>query len=314
MEKALRKPSIPQRIVRDVVKHKWVYIMIIPVVVYFIMFKYMPMGWLAMSFYDFKLLKGFSGSKFVGLKHFIKFFTSTSFDTLFWNTIIFNFWAILFQSIAPIILALLVNEVRQPKLKKYVQTVSFLPYFVSTVVVVSMLNNLLSPATGLLNVFRRSMGLESVYYLGFPEYFRGVNYISGVWQMVGWNSIVYISALTGIDQQMYEAAIVDGASRLQRLIHITVPSITTTIAIMLTLNIGNLIAGCNVEKVLLLQNDLNLSVSELLPTFVYKQGLVNGKYSYATAIGLFTSVVSCLLVIIANFFSNKLSNVEVGVF
>lgn len=135
------------------------------------------------------------------------------------------------------------------------QTISFLPYFVSTVVIVSMLNNFLSPSTGMLNNLRKSMGLETVYYLGLPQYFRGVNYITGVWQMMGWNSVVYISALTAVDQEMYEAAMVDGASRLQRLWHITVPSIRMTIAIMLTLQVGNLFAA-NVEKVLLLQNDL----------------------------------------------------------
>lgn len=294
-------------------RNKWVYTMILPVVIYFVLFKYMPMIWLAMSFYDFKLLRGFSGSKFVGLKHYINFFSSSNFPTLVGNTVVFNFWAIIFQSIAPIILALLLNEVRKPLLKKTVQTISFLPYFISTVVIVSMLNNFLSPATGLLNNLRKSMGLETIYFLGLPQYFRGVNYVSGVWQMMGWNSIVYISALTAIDQQMYEAAMVDGASRLQRLWHITLPSIRTTIAIMLTLNVGNLF-GANVEKVLLLQNDLNLSVSELLPTFVYKQGLINGKYSYATAVGLFTSFVSCMLVVIANWVSTKISNSDVGVF
>ena len=176
-----------------------------------------------------------------------------------------------------------------------------------------MLQNFLSPSTGLLNNLRKSLGMDTIYYLGLPQYFRGVNYISGVWQMMGWNSVVYISALTAIDQQMYEAAMVDGASRLQRLWHITLPSIRLTIAIMITLNVGNLL-GANVEKVLLLQNDLNLSVSELLPTFVYKQGLVNGKYSYATAVGLFTSLVSCILVVVANLCAKRISNSDVGVF
>ena len=300
-------------LVRDWRKNRWVYLMMVPVAAYFILFKYIPMGYLAMSLYDFKLLRGFSGSKFVGLKHSVNFFSSSSFPTLLVNTVVFNFWAIIVQSLAPIVLALLLNEVRKPRLKKAMQTISFLPYFVSTVVIVSMLNNFLSPSTGMLNNLRKSMGLETVYYLGLPQYFRGVNYISGVWQMMGWNSVVYISALTAVDQEMYEAAMVDGASRLQRLWHITVPSIRMTIAIMLTLQVGNLFAA-NVEKVLLLQNDLNLSVSELLPTFVYKQGLVNGKYSYATAAGLFTSVVSCLLVVLANWGAKKISSSEMGVF
>ena len=298
---------------REWIRNKWVYLMVAPVTIYYMLFKYVPMGYLAMSFYDFKILKGFEGSKFVGLKHYIDFFSGSNFVPLLTNTVIFNFWAIIYQSVAPIILALLLNELRNHRLKKMIQTVSFLPYFISTVVIVSMLHNFLSPSTGLLNNLRKSLGMDTIYYLGLPQYFRGVNYISGVWQMMGWNSVVYISALTAIDQQMYEAAMVDGASRLQRLWHITLPSIRLTIAIMITLNVGNLL-GANVEKVLLLQNDLNLSVSELLPTFVYKQGLVNGKYSYATAVGLFTSLVSCILVVVANLCAKRISNSDVGVF
>lgn len=298
---------------REWIRNKWVYLMVAPVTIYYMLFKYVPMGYLAMSFYDFKILKGFEGSKFVGLKHYIDFFSGSNFVPLLTNTVIFSFWAIIYQSVAPIILALLLNELRNHRLKKMIQTVSFLPYFISTVVIVSMLQNFLSPSTGLLNNLRKSLGMDTIYYLGLPQYFRGVNYISGVWQMMGWNSVVYISALTAIDQQMYEAAMVDGASRLQRLWHITLPSIRLTIAIMITLNVGNLL-GANVEKVLLLQNDLNLSVSELLPTFVYKQGLVNGKYSYATAVGLFTSLVSCILVVVANLCAKRISNSDVGVF
>lgn len=298
---------------REWIRNKWVYLMVVPVTIYYMLFKYVPMGYLAMSFYDFKILKGFEGSKFVGLKHYIDFFSGSNFVPLLTNTVIFNFWAIIYQSVAPIILALLLNELRNHRLKKMIQTVSFLPYFISTVVIVSMLQNFLSPSTGLLNNLRKSLGMDTIYYLGLPQYFRGVNYISGVWQMMGWNSVVYISALTAIDQQMYEAAMVDGASRLQRLWHITLPSIRLTIAIMITLNVGNLL-GANVEKVLLLQNDLNLSVSELLPTFVYKQGLVNGKYSYATAVGLFTSLVSCILVVVTNLCAKRISNSDVGVF
>lgn len=298
---------------REWIRNKWVYLMVVPVTIYYMLFKYVPMGYLAMSFYDFKILKGFEGSKFVGLKHYIDFFSGSNFVPLLTNTVIFNFWAIIYQSVAPIILALLLNELRNHRLKKMIQTVSFLPYFISTVVIVSMLQNFLSPSTGLLNNLRKSLGMDTIYYLGLPQYFRGVNYISGVWQMMGWNSVVYISALTAIDQQMYEAAMVDGASRLQRLWHITLPSIRLTIAIMITLNVGNLL-GANVEKVLLLQNDLNLSFSELLPTFVYKQGLVNGKYSYATAVGLFTSLVSCILVVVANLCAKRISNSDVGVF
>ncbi len=308
----LRTP-LSVRLERDWKRNKYIYIMIAPVIAFFLMFKYYPMTWLSISLYDFKLLKGFAGSKFVGLKNYVDFFTARNFWQLFNNTVVFNFWAIIYQSLAPIILALLLNEVRKNWLKRTIQTISFLPYFISTVIIVAMIISFLSPSMGIINRFLKSMGKESKYFLGMPEYFRGINYVSGVWQMMGWNSIVYISALTAVDQEMYEAAIVDGASRVQRLWHITIPSIKTTIAIMLTLNMGNLMSA-NVEKILLLQNDLNLSVSELLPTFVYKMGMINSKYSYATTAGLFTSVVSCTLVIITNVLSQRLSDSEIGVF
>ena len=295
-------------------RNRWVYAMMIPVIVYFVMFKYIPIANLRIAFYDYKILRGFSGSKYVGLQHFIKFFSSSNFPALLKNTVLFSIGAIFWQTLAPIVFALMINEVRGPKAKKLYQTISFMPYFISVVVVVTMINNIISPSMGLLNTLRKNLGLETVYYLGNPQYFYTINYVSGVWSCMGWNSVVYIAALAGVDEEIYEAAVVDGASRMQRLLHITIPAILPTIAMLLTISVGGLLGGGYLDKLILLQNDMNYSVSEMLNTYIYKVGLVNAKYSYASAIGLATSIVSCTLVVITNLISKKLSDSQVSVF
>lgn len=295
-------------------RNRWVYAMMIPVIVYFVMFKYIPIANLRIAFYDYKILRGFSGSKYVGLQHFIKFFSSSNFPALLKNTVLFSIGAIFWQTLAPIVFALMINEVRGPKVKKLYQTISFMPYFISVVVVVTMINNIISPSMGLLNTLRKNLGLETVYYLGNPQYFYTINYVSGVWSCMGWNSVVYIAALAGVDEEIYEAAVVDGASRMQRLLHITIPAILPTIAMLLTISVGGLLGGGSLDKLILLQNDMNYSASEMLNTYVYKVGLVNAKYSYASAIGLAMSIVSCTLVIITNLISKKISDSQVSVF
>lgn len=295
-------------------RNRWVYAMMIPVIVYFVMFKYIPIANLRIAFYDYKILRGFSGSKYVGLQHFIKFFSSSNFPALLKNTVLFSIGAIFWQTLAPIVFALMINEVRGPKAKKLYQTISFMPYFISVVVVVTMINNIISPSMGLLNTLRKNLGLETVYYLGNPQHFYTINYVSGVWSCMGWNSVVYIAALAGVDEEIYEAAVVDGASRMQRLLHITIPAILPTIAMLLTISVGGLLGGGSLDKLILLQNDMNYSASEMLNTYVYKVGLVNAKYSYASAIGLAMSIVSCTLVIITNLISKKISDSQVSVF
>lgn len=306
----LRKQSLWKCMLRN----RWVYAMMIPVIVYFVMFKYIPIANLRIAFYDYKILRGFSGSKYVGLQHFIKFFSSSNFPALLKNTVLFSIGAIFWQTLAPIVFALMINEVRGPKAKKLYQTISFMPYFISVVVVVTMINNIISPSMGLLNTLRKNLGLETVYYLGNPQYFYTINYVSGVWSCMGWNSVVYIAALAGVDEEIYEAAVVDGASRMQRLLHITIPAILPTIAMLLTISVGGLLGGGSLDKLILLQNDMNYSASEMLNTYVYKVGLVNAKYSYASAIGLAMSIVSCTLVVITNLISKKISDSQVSVF
>lgn len=306
----LRKQSLWKRMLRN----RWVYAMMIPVIVYFVMFKYIPIANLRIAFYDYKILRGFSGSKYVGLQHFIKFFSSSNFPALLKNTVLFSIGAIFWQTLAPIVFALMINEVRGPKAKKLYQTISFMPYFISVVVVVMMINNIISPSMGLLNTLRKNLGLETVYYLGNPQYFYTINYVSGVWSCMGWNSVVYIAALAGVDEEIYEAAVVDGASRMQRLLHITIPAILPTIAMLLTISVGGILNGGNLDKLILLQNEMNFSASEMLNTYTYKLGLVNAKYSYASAIGLATAVVGCILVLISNYASKKMSDSQVSVF
>ena len=292
-------------------KDRYIYLMLSPVVIYFLIFKYWPMLWLRVSFYDYKLLRGFSGSEFVGFKHYIDFFTNPEVWKYIANTVILNSYALIFLFPASILFALLLNEMRGSKYKRFVQTVSYMPNFISTVVLVSLIVTFLSPSTGSLGIIMKSLHLESIYFLGDPKYFRAINVISGIWQTTGWSAIIYLAALSSIDGALYEAAVVDGAGRFKQMWHITLPGIKNTVVIMLILQLGNFL-GSNFEKVFLLQNDLNLSVSEVLATYVYKVGIQRADYSFSTAIGLFNSVVCLCFVLVANRLSRKYS--DTGIF
>lgn len=287
-------------------KDRYMYLMVLPVTIYFVIFKYIPMGWLRISFYDFKILKGFSGSEFVGFDNFKIFLSNPDFLKILWNTIWLNILNLLFVFTAPILFALLLNEISRNRFKRVVQTISYLPHFLSMVVVTSMIMTFLSPSLGIINMIIKGHGGDAIHFLGQPQYFRSIMVISGIWQGIGWGSIIYLSALTGIDQELYEAAVVDGATRFQQVRFITFPGIKNTIAIMLILQIGSLLS-VGFEKVYLLQNAQNLGVSEVLSTYVYKMGMQNANYSLATAVGLFNSVISFILVLFANKMSEKYS-------
>lgn len=280
--------------------------MILPIFVWFLIFSYWPLSWLRMAFYNFKLRKGFAGSEFIGLDNFINFFVKNDALKLIWNTLAINIWALVILFPAPIILALLFSELRLKRFKKAVQTISYLPHFMSTVMLVSFINILLSPSLGLVGNIFSSLGLEPIYFLGEPKYFRAIQVISGLWQTVGWNSIVYVAALSSIDPQLYEAARIDGASRIQQITRVTLPCLIPTIITMLLMQLGAIL-GSNFEKILLMQNDYNLQVSEVVQTFVYKRALLQGDYGLATAAGLFNSIVSLVLVIVANRVTKKLT-------
>lgn len=299
-----------QRIKKNIKRNRMVYIMILPVVVYYIIFRYIPMGWLSISFFDYKILRGFAGSQFVGLENFIYLFSSASFWQAFGNTLLLNLMVLVICFPAPIIFALLLNELTHKRLKKAVQTISYLPYFLSAVVVVGMIYNFMSSTSGSVNLWRQSMGLNSINFLQEPQYFRPIYIAAHLWQGIGWSSIIYLAAFTSVDEALYEAAVVDGASRFQRCIHVTVPSVLGTILIMLIFQIGSLIT-VGFDMAYLLQTPTNLSVSEVLTTYTYKLGMGSSRFGLATVADLFNSVVSFALVMLSNAFSRKAADVSI---
>jgi putative aldouronate transport system permease protein len=288
-------------------KARPVYFMILPVIIYFLIFYYWPLYWLRMAFYDFSLYRGFSGSTFVGLENFRRFVTDMDFWKLIRNVLVLNTYSLIFCFPAPILFALLLNELRMKHFRKAVQAVSYLPHFISMVAFIGLISAILSPSTGILAHIVTAFGGNAVYYLGHAKYFRAICVISGIWQETGWASIVYLSAMTAIDPDLYEAAMMDGADRFQRLLHITVPCISTTIIIMLILKIGTMMS-IDFEKVYLLQNSANLDVSEMIQTWVYKRGLIRYDYSLATAAGLFNSLISLVLVAVSNRVSRRFTD------
>lgn len=303
----MKKKRSWKQLKKDIYRARAIYLMILPVVVWFLLFQYWPMTWLSISFFDYNLYLGFVGSKFVGFQNFIKFFTGMDFWRLMRNVLLLNFYALLVGFPAPIIFALFLNEMRSAKVKKVIQTVSFLPYFISMVAFVSLVTEFLSPSTGLSADILKFFGKEPVYFLGDAKYFRTIMVFSGIWQTMGYSAIVYLSALTAVDVNLYEAAMVDGANRWNRLIHITIPCIMPTIVVMFILRIGSLI-NANFEKIYLFQNSANLEVSEVIQTWVYKRGMVKYDYSMGTTAGLFNGIVALILVVMANRLSKRYSD------
>lgn len=289
-------------------KYWQMYLLLIPVIIYYVVFKYMPMVGAQIAFKNFSFRKGIWGSAWVGMAHFERFFSSSQAISIIWNTLYLGFLTIIFCFPMPIILALIVNEIRSERLKNSLKTVTYAPHFVSTIVVVGMMMSMCSPSTGIINTVAVKMGLfeEALYLMGSAKYFRTMYIISQIWKDTGWNAIIFISALSAVDTTLYEAAEVDGANRWQQLINITLPSILPTIIVMLILETGKVL-NIGFEKVYAMQNDLNLAVSEVISTFTYKQGLENLEYDYATAIGLFNSVVSFTMLMLVNGISKKFS-------
>ena len=288
-------------------KARYVYLMILPVIVWFALFQYWPMAWLSISFFDYNLYLGFAGSKFVGLQNFIDFFTGLDFWRLIRNVVLMNLYSLAVAFPMPIIFALFLNELRNQKVKKAVQTVSFLPHFISMVAFVTIVTEFLSPVNGVMADIFRFFGKEPIYFLGQAKYFRSIMVFSGMWQETGYNAIVYLSAITALDMNLYEAAMVDGANRWKRLIHVTIPGIMPTVVVMFILRIGSLI-NANFEKMYLFQNSTNLEVSEVIQTWVYKRGMIRYDYSMGTTAGLFNGLVALLLVIMANRLSKRYSD------
>lgn len=294
-----------KRLKRDLTKNWFLYLMILPVLIYFVVYHYWPMYGVQLAFKDYNIKQGIAGSPFVGLKYFERFISSYNFERLLFNTLGISIYSLVVGFPIPIIFALLLNYLRSNRLKKVTQMVSYAPHFISTVVICSMISIFSTKDTDLFNILRGLVGLEPVSFLSKPEWFKSIYVWSGVWQNTGWSAIIYISALSGVDYQMHEAAIIDGASKLQRIRHIDLPSIKSTIVMLLILNLGSMMS-VGFEKVYLLQNDLNRTTSSIISTYVYEQGLVKQNYGFSTAVGLFNSVINFILLVSANIVSRKL--------
>lgn len=285
------------------------YLFLLPPLIYLIIFCYVPMSGLQLAFKKYNAVDGIWGSPWVGLDQFRKFFSSYMFGTVIKNTLKVSIYSLLVSFPIPIILALILNSIESPGYKKFAQTITYLPYFISTVVLVSILMQVVNPRVGLIANLVEKMGGKTIPDLmASPRAFPHLYVWSGIWQSMGYNSIIYIAALANTDQSLHEAAKIDGASRFQRVLHIDLPSIMPTASILLIMNCGN-IMNVGFEKVLLMQNDLNISASEVISTYVYKIGLGTTvtDFSYATAIGLFNSVINLIMILIVNVISKKSS-------
>ena len=275
-------------------------------ILWYVVFCYVPMYGVQIAFKKYNPSLGIIGSPWVGLKYFRQFFESYYFSEITLNTIILSLFTLVIGFPLPIILALIVNEIRSPFLKKSVQNITYIPHFLSVVVIVSMLNIFSNPTYGFFNDIRQFFGLSPVDLMAKPEYFRPMYVFSNVWQHMGFNSIIYIAALSAIDPALYEAATIDGASRLKKILYISLPSIVPTIMILFIMRIGS-IMNVGFEKVLLMQNPINKSTSEIISTFIYTNGIQKGQFSYSTAVGLVNSLINCTLLLISNKVSKKLT-------
>lgn len=302
-----KQDGFGRRLGKDMKKNWILYIMILPIVAYYIIFAYTPMYGVTLAFKDYVIKKGILGSPWVGFKHFLRFFKAYNFKQLIFNTLGISLYSFLVGFPIPIIFALMLNYLNRPLLKKTVQMVSYAPYFISTVVICGMLNIFLAPDTGIFNTIRGLFGLESVNFLAKPEWFKSIYVWSGVWQGMGWSSIIYISALAGVNYELHEAAILDGATKLQRMIHVDLPALKPTIVMLLILQVGSLM-NVGFEKVYLLQNDLNRSAASVISTYTYEVGLINSDFSYSTAVGLFNSLINIILIVMANQISKKVAD------
>lgn len=286
-------------------RYKYLYLLLLPCVLFFILFHYIPMYGVIISFKDFNFKKGILGSDWVGLEHFRYMFGLSDFYRVFWNSIILSFLRLFVTFPIPILLSLLLNEIGSHRYKKIAQTALYLPHFISWAVIGGIMVNFLSPTWGVVNGLIQNLGMEPIFFLGKPQYFRATVIISSIWKEAGWGTIIYLAAITGIDMEQYEAATVDGANRWQRMRHITLPGIKNTIILTLILRMGSIMSN-GFEQIFTLQNKQNLIVSEVFETYTYRIGLLGGRFSFATTVGLFTSVISMLFLLSANFISKKM--------
>lgn len=292
---------------RRFVKYRYLYFMLAPFLLWYLLFSIRPLYWLQIAFKDFGLYKGVADSPWVGLTHFKEFFTSPFFIRVLRNSLVLNIYQLLFCFTASIVLALMLNEVKSMRFKKTVQVITYLPYFISVVVVAGIVTTMLSPTTGVINVLRSMLGGEKIYFLTQAKYFRGIYTIMMLWIGTGYGTVVYLAALAGIDQQLYEASAIDGANKLQQLLHITLPGILPTIVVMLVMRIGSMLS-VGYESIILLYQPSTYETADVISTYAYRLGFSGTpKYDLSTAVDIFNSVVALILVAGANTISRKLT-------
>lgn len=286
-------------------RNYWMYLMLLPGLAYYAIFHYAPMFGVLVAFKKFNAFTGFGASPWVGFKHFRTFFNSIYLTRLLGNTLILNLYYMILGFPAPIILALMLNEVRRPLLKRGVQTVSYLPYFISATIVASLIRSLLNPQAGPVNYVISLLGGEAIEFLSRPEWFRHIYVWSDIWQWTGWTAVIYLGALTAIDPTLYESAEIDGAGRFAKMWYLSIPGIMPVVMIMLLLSLGNLLS-IGFEKVFLLYNERTYETADVIATYVYRAGILGGRYDFAAAVGLFNSAVNFALLVAFNWIAGRL--------
>ncbi len=296
---------------KSIRKHWQLYLLLIPVLASFIIFNYIPMAGIQIAFKDFTLKDGIWGSEWIGFYHFERFFTGYKFMTILKNTLLLSVTHMIFTFPFPIIFALALNELRNARAKSMVQTITFAPHFISTVVIVGMMTAFLQPDTGIINIALTNLGVldADTYVSRLPQFFRPLYIMSSIWTNMGWSSIIYISAISAIDPQLYEATEIDGAGRFKQVWHVTLPGIRPVIITLLILNFGS-IMSVGFEKVYLMQTSINMDVSEVISTYVYERGITARQFDFATAVGLFNSIINLIMIVIVNKIAKKVSEVS----
>lgn len=292
--------GIARRLSRD----RFFYILLIPFIIWYVVFAYKPMYGLQIAFKDFSVFKGIAASPWVGFEHFIEFFHGPYFWRTIKNTLLISLYSIVWGFPAPIVLALLLNEVRNVMFKKTVQTLTYLPHFISVVVVAGIVTNFLAPSNGLINIMLDKLGMEKIYFLTVPEYFRTIFVSMNIWKETGFNAILYIAALSGINPELYEAAVIDGANKWKQIWNVTLPGILPTIMIMFILRIGHIL-DVGYEAIILLYQPATYETADVISTYMYRSGIREGNYDLTTAVGLFNSAIGLMLVIVANKLSKR---------
>lgn len=302
-----RKEARALRTKNNVKKYGMLYLMLIPAFIYYLVFHYGPMYGLVIAFQDYYPLRGVTGSSFVGLKHFKALLSNPFFFSVFRNTLIISLYKLLICFPAPVVLCLALNEIKRPKFKKVTQSISYLPHFISWVVISGVFIEFLSPSRGPINILRQQLGLDTIFFIADARYFRGVLVLTDLWKSVGWGSIVYLSAITSIDPSLYEAAEIDGAGRIKQILHVTLPSLVPIFTVMFIMESGKILND-SFQQVYNFLTPTTYGVGDVISTFVYRMGIMNMQYSFTTAVDMFKNTVSMVLVLLTNYVARKTSD------